>query len=364
MYACTALDPVAVHYDSSPMSPDTSPIDQRTPHTSGSAPNAASGDQILLELIREMRTQRDGLQAEHRLAESQRRTQRRWQLFFQGIFFTAPLILGLLSFAFILHPGGLQLGPFTEVVAVVHLDGQISPGAAAGADHVIPALERAFAHRNVKGVIMAIDSPGGAPVEAERINAAITTLKKKHHKPFVAVIHNVGASAAYMVAMHADKIVAGKYSLVGSIGAIMAPWDLHRAIARLDVSQRVYASGRLKAFLNPFTPVTPEVDAKAQKLVDQMGQTFLRELQSTRGAHLKHSIDYASGEVWSGLEAKELGLVDAIGTQDDVAASDWGLESYNFGPHQDGFGAISSRLGTAVSGVLHRVIADPGLQLH
>ena len=87
----------------------------------------------------------------------------------------------------------------------------------------------------------------------------------------VAVINNLGASAAYMVALNADRIIAAKYSFVGSIGAIMAPWQLDKAIAKVDVAQRVYASGKLKAFLNPFTPVSPEVDRKAQQLVDQMG---------------------------------------------------------------------------------------------
>ncbi len=60
----------------------------------------------------------------------------------------------------------------------------------------------------------------------------------------------------------------------------MAPWELDRAIARYDVRQRIYASGKLKSFLNPFTPVTPEVDMKAQKLVDQLGMYFVDEVMA------------------------------------------------------------------------------------
>jgi protease-4 len=72
-------------------------------------------------------------------------------------------------------------------------------GSSASADKIIPALEKVFSNSNVKGVILSIDSPGGAPVESERINNAIVSLKKKYNKPIIAVINNLGAAAAYMV---------------------------------------------------------------------------------------------------------------------------------------------------------------------
>ncbi len=345
------------------MSPDTSPIEQRTPHPASASPGKPDDQNVLLQLIREMRAQRETLQAEHQLAAAERKSERRWRMFFQGILFAAPLVIGLLYFIFFLGTAGYRLGPFTDVVGVVHIDGQIVSGATASADKIVPVLERAFSNANVKGVVLAIDSTGGAPVESERITNAISALKKKHNKPVIAVINNVGASAAYMIAMHADKVIAGKYSLVGSIGAIMAPWELHRAMAKLDVSQRVYASGKLKSFLNPFTPVSPEVDAKAKKLVDQMGQTFVEELKAARGPFLKPGVDYGSGEVWGGIEAKELGLIDAISTVDDVVASTWGLKTYNFGPHQDGFGALSASFHLVLAGILERVISQQSMQL-
>lgn len=345
------------------MSLDTSPIEQRTPHPASADRDAVYDETILLQLIREMRAQRESLQAEHQQAASERKAERRWRMFFQGIFFAAPLIIGLLYFVFFLTSTGFRLGPFTDVVGVVHIDGQIASGTNASAETIIPALERAFKNTHVKGIVISIDSPGGAPAEAERIYRAIASLKEKHNKPIIAVINNVGASAAYMIAMHADKVVAGKYSLVGSIGAIMAPWDFHRAIAKLDVSQRVYASGKFKAFMNPFTPVPPEADAKAKQLVNQMGQSFVNDLKATRGAFLKADIDYGSGEVWGGVEAKELGLVDTIGTVDEVAASTWGLKTYSFGPHQEGFGAFSASLATTLANLMERWIVQQNLQL-
>lgn len=345
------------------MSQDNSQVEQRTPHPEHDSPQVSPDPGIVLQLLREMREQRESLQAEHARAALERQSERRWRMFFQGLFFAAPLIIGILYFLFFLSSVGFHWGPFTDVVGVVRIEGQIAAGTTASADKVIPALEKAFSRSNVKAIVLAIDSPGGAPVEAERIHNVIVSLKAKYNKPVIAVISNLGASAAYLVALRADKIVAGKYSLVGSIGAIMTPWDLHRAIDRLDVSQRVYASGKFKAFLNPFTPVSPEVDAKASILVNQMGQTFVDDLKAARGASLKAGIDYGSGEVWGGIEAKELGLVDAIGTVDDVVASTWGLKTYTFGPHPDSFGVLTSSLSALLPSVVEHFLESQRLRL-
>ena len=158
---------------------------------------------------------------------------------------------------------------------MVHIDGAIAPTGAASAKRIVPALEKAFTYPNVKAVVLSIDSPGGAAVEAERIYRAIESLKKKHDKPVIAIINNVGASAAYMIAMHTDNVYAAKYSLVGSIGTMIDGWDVHRAMERLDVAQRVYASGHLKSMLSPFLPMSKEAEDKAQA-TRQSGRRHLR----------------------------------------------------------------------------------------
>jgi protease IV len=136
----------------------------------------------------------------------------------------------------------------------------------------------------------------------------------------VAVINNMGASAAYMIAIHADKIYAGKHSLVGSIGAIITAWDLHKAIERVDVAQHLYASGQLKALFNPFAPVSQEDDAKAKLLVSQVGATFLDEVKRTRSATLKATVDYGSGEIWGGRSRELLPRIRAGSVRTIVAA--------------------------------------------
>jgi protease-4 len=165
-----------------------------------------------------------------------------------------------------------------------------------------------------------------------------------------------------MAAMHADRIVAGKYSLVGSIGAILAPWQLDKAIAQLKVSQRVYSSGRLKAFLNPFTPLTDESDAKATELVNKVGGAFVQDLHQQRGRHLRANVDYGTGEVWSGMEAKALGLVDDIGTMETVLGTHARLKEFSFGPRQEGFGSLGGQFMGSILTVLNDIQLRSPLQ--
>lgn len=331
-----------------------SDIDSRSPHPV-TQHAADSQPALLLELMREMRGQRESFQEAQKLAAAERKSEHRWRMIFQSLVFGAPVLFAILYFLFFLNTTGFRWGPFGESVGVVRIEGTIASNERASADNIVPLLEKAFNNPSVKAVVLSIDSPGGAPVESERIYTAMESLKKKHPKPVVAVISNVGASAAFMVALHADKIVAARYSLVGSIGAIMSPWQLDRAIAKFDVSQRVYASGKLKSFLNPFTPVSPEVDAKAQQIVNQMGAFFLDEVKSRRGDRLKPGVDVASGEVWSGPEAKQLGLIDDVGTLDDYVKTTWGVPAYDFGPSPQGMHFLSNALQDVFVGAVQRL---------
>ena len=204
----------------------------------------------------------------------ERRGNRRWT-WIKRAGFAAFFLVGLVFYiSFEAKTGGVKFIPSDPVVGVVRVEGSIMSTTLASADKIVPALRQAFERDNVKAVLLAIDSPGGSPVEAERIGYVLDELKKKYHKPVYAVVQNVGASAAYMIALHADKIYAGRYSMVGSIGAVMSAWDVHKALERYDVYQKVYASGELKSMLNPFTATTPAAEEKAQSIVNLMGERF------------------------------------------------------------------------------------------
>lgn len=251
-----------------------------------------------------------------------------------GLFMLALLLYYIVIGTLFTGLAGAEDGkkPSGDLVGIVRVHGAISRETDASAAKINAALRRAFEDEQVKRVVLSIDSPGGSPVEAERITSVISQLREKHKKPVVAVIGNLGASAAYMVAMEADSIVSGRFSLVGSIGAVLQAWDLHQVLDRYDVKQKTFASGDLKAMLNPFAPSTPKADAKAQELVDVLGKQFYEDVLEKRKSKLKLNVAYNSGEVWNGSVAKDIGLVDKIGTLDSVLAEGENVKPYDFGP--------------------------------
>ncbi len=341
-------------------------IDTAPDYSDKPTPRYQGGDaHLVTELLTELRAARDAASAQQAEMARERRSERRWRMATRMVVFGLPALLGLAYTIFLFgFLGGGSAGPRAETVGIVRIDGEIGAEQTASAKNVIAAMKKAFESPKTKAVVLAIDSPGGAPVEAERINDALLALKKKHAKPVVAVISNMGASAAYMVAMHADKIYAGKYSLVGSIGAIVSGWDLHRALQRLDVSQRTYASGPLKSMLNPFEPMSAAADAKASGLVVQMGKAFTSELAAQRGKHLKAGTDYGTGEVWGGEEAKALGLIDEIGTLDQVVSNSWGVGMHDFGPRKaNDFGLMGQFMQGMAESMSRALVAEARLSV-
>lgn len=263
-----------------------------------------------------------------------RRSERRWKIFRRttgaiGI----ALALGYYA-VFYASTQGLSLNTSTgKFLGVVRVQGNIMQTSLASSEKIVPSLKAAFEDPSVKAVVLAIDSGGGAPLEAERITYTIETLKKKHNKPVYAVVQNLGASAAYMIAMHSDQIYAGRYSLVGSIGAVMSSWDVHKAINKYDVYQQVFASGELKAMLNPFIAPTEAARTKAQQLVDKAGAIFYAEMRKSRGDKLKPDVKYNTGEIWDGEQALAIGLIDGLATIEEIADRNE-AEVKEFGPGQ------------------------------
>lgn len=270
---------------------------------------------------------------------SERRTERRWKLVKRlglTFFFLVSTLMGLLFYATEI---GYKIMPKDDVVGVVRIDGVIMDDSMAGANKVIPALVKAFESPNVKSIILAIDSPGGSPLESERINKVIDTYRAdpKYKKPIISVIGTVGASAAYMIAIHTDKIVAGNYSLIGSIGAIIDSWDFHKALDKIEVKRRMFASGKHKGMLSPYVAMNEESSRKAQSIVDGMAKTFADDVKNQRKGKLKDSVDYFTGEVWDGHDGLEIGLIDEIGTIDDYVKRNYPtLKPFEVGPLKKG----------------------------
>lgn len=247
---------------------------------------------------------------------AERRAEQRWRTIKRLAF--SAIFLGSLIGYFLVYGGlwGLHLSPRERSVVVIPIEGAIAQGATASADRVVPLIERACADGNVAGLVLHITSPGGAPSEAERMAAALSACRSGQGKPVYAHIDGTGASAAYLLAVHADAIAANEYAMVGSIGAVMSGFDLTEGLARLGVRERTYASGELKTMNSPFRVATRPEQLAAQQLVDQVAAQFADTVRARRGAALKPDGEFTSGRLWLAPRALEMGLIDEIAVYD------------------------------------------------
>jgi protease-4 len=168
--------------------------------------------------------------------------------------------------------------------------------------------------------VLRINSPGGSPVQAGEINDEIRRLRAKYPAtPIYAVVEEVCASGAYYVAVAADQIYVDKASLIGSIGVIIDGFGFVGAMDKLGIERRALAAGENKAFLDPFSSLSPQQRDYAQKMITEIHQQFIAAVKAGRGARLKESPELFSGLVWNGARGVDLGLADAFGSVDYVA---------------------------------------------
>jgi protease-4 len=219
----------------------------------------------------------------------------------------------------LVHHGAAGADKSTPHTAVVEIRGEIASGGEASADLVVAAMRAAFEDEGAQAVVLLIDSPGGSPVQAGIVNDEILRLKAKHKKPIYAVVEESCASAAYYIAVAADKIYVDKASIVGSIGVLMDGFGFTGLMDKLGVERRLMTAGANKGFLDPFSPQTEVQRAYAQTMLDQIHQQFIDAVKAGRGDRLKQNPQLFSGLFWSGQQAVALGLADEFGSLDYVA---------------------------------------------
>ena len=180
------------------------------------------------------------------------------------------------------------------------------------------ALERIGRDGNAKALIVRIDSPGGTVVGGE---ALYRTLRKvAGQKPVVAVLGQVATSAAYMVALGADRIIAREGTITGSIGVLLQTTEITGLLGKLGIVTEAIKSGPLKAVPSPLEPMTPDVRKTTQALVDDIFAMFLRMVAERRKLSRVEAEALADGRVFTGRSAVEMRLVDALGGEAEAIA--------------------------------------------
>lgn len=246
------------------------------------------------------------------------RRKRRWGIFFKLAFLLIVIILLLLWFV----PGWVAVGKLSKPhTSIVDITGIIMPGSINNSDNIVTGLTKAFKDPHSKGIILRINSPGGSPVQASYIYNNIIYLRKQYpNKKIYAVCSDMCTSAAYYVASAANEIYADPSTLVGSIGVLLNGFGFVDTMQKLGISRRLITAGSEKGFLDPFSPLKPEDEAYAKTLLNQVHEQFINAVKKGRGNRLNTQTPLLfSGLAWTGLQAKNIGLIDGFGSAGYVA---------------------------------------------
>jgi protease-4 len=183
---------------------------------------------------------------------------------------------------------------------------------------VLEALDRAGEDAAVRAVIVAIDSPGGTMAGGEALHGALTRLAAR--KPVVAVMGATAASAGYMVALPAQRIFARDATVTGSIGVLLQSFEISELMDRMGIRPQVIASGPLKDQPSLFRPLTEEGRAALDRVIGDLYAQFVAMVAAGRRMEPDRVRGLADGRVFTGRQALEAGLVDAIGGEREARA--------------------------------------------
>lgn len=246
----------------------------------------------------------------------EQKRKRLWRWFIRSVIF---LFIVFFVIKFILSSHGDDFSK-TAHVGLIDLNGAIFANQDANADYFAKGLANAYKKPGLKALILRINSPGGSPVQASYMYNRLQTYRKEYPEIKVyAVCVDLCASAAYYVASAADEIYANESSLVGSIGVIYNGFGFVDALQKLGISRRLETAGRSKGFLDPFSPVDTKQQQQLQSMLNDIHQQFINSVKKGRGARLIIDDDTFSGLFWTGIRAKERGLIDGFASSGQVA---------------------------------------------
>jgi protease-4 len=205
-------------------------------------------------------------------------------------------------------------------IAVVEITGVLTgshdvANRTVSARRIVEQLDRYAADSSVKAVLLHLDTPGGTVVAAQEIHAAVQRLRAQNKKVVVSM-SDLAASGGYYIACAADRVFASPGTLTGSIGVIMQFPNLQGLLGKIGVSTTTIKSGEFKDIGNTFREMTDRDRRLLQSLVDDVYQQFVAAVAEGRKIPAEQVRKLADGRIYSGRQARELGLVDELGDFD------------------------------------------------
>lgn len=224
-------------------------------------------------------------------------------------------------------------------VAVIYAEGEIVDGQGGirniGGDRFAKQLRQLRLDKNVKAVVLRVNSPGGSAVASDVIQREVRLTQKV--KPVIVSMGNVAASGGYWISTYSTRIFAEPNTITGSIGVFGLALNFQKLANNNGISWDVVKTSRFADSNTSSRPKTPEELAISQRIVDQIYDQFLDKVSESRKIPKQKVAEIAQGRVWSGEEALKLGLIDSIGGMDDAIeyaakqaklGNDWEMEEY------------------------------------
>ena len=272
------------------------------------------------------------------------------------IFISAVLLLAVLSFVVSLLKGNNNSQKTVTIpdrVAVINIEGTIVCGADSKENlfqqangitsgTIMKQIREAAADDSVKALVLRIDSGGGSATAAEEVGRELLRFKEQTKKPIVATMGNTGASAAYWIAACAsDKIYSNATTLTGSIGVYMPYMNTEELFKKIGITSDKIKSGPYKDILTNDRPMTPEEKEILQNIVDEIYDQFVYTVSAGRRMETSKVRAIADGRIYTGRQAKNIGLVDELGDYYDALAAAGTLAKIQLG--KDGLPPVKER---------------------
>jgi protease-4 len=211
------------------------------------------------------------------------------------------------------------------VVEVVRVQGAIVAGRSrrgtaelAGAETVVAQLRRAADDGGVKAIVLRVESPGGDGLASDLIWREV--VRARTRKPVIASMGDLAASGGYLAALGADAILAEPSTLTGSIGVFVLKPDLSRLLGKLGIGREAWARGANAQLGSPAKPWTAQERRAVERQIDAFYKLFVDRVAEGRRLPRERAEAVAGGRVWTGKQAVERGLVDALGSLEDAIA--------------------------------------------
>lgn len=225
--------------------------------------------------------------------------------------------------------------PDTDKIAVIIAKGTIldgeQPAGEVGGDTIAKLIRKARNSKNVKAVVLRVDSPGGSAAASELIRIELAATQESG-KPVVASMGGYAASGGYWISSTANKIFASETTITGSIGVFTIFPTFERSLDYLGVHSDGIGTTSLSGAMNNFEKIKPVFKRILQNSVNQTYNKFLALVSEGRGLSFEEADSVAQGRVWSGSRALEHGLIDGIGDVNvaiESAAALAGLTDYD-----------------------------------